>query len=561
VARITGHEYPISKIFSAEFDFSIPPYQRPYAWTTEEAGELLNDIREFMQEQSQQGTEEPYFLGSIVLIKAEDLSEAQVIDGQQRLTTLTILLALLSELTAGDVSRSLKRYVNEPGDPIEGREPSPRLSLRERDREFFARYVQQEGGLAELERLPDASLTDSQKNMRDNAQLYRGALEKLDQDYLVRLAKFVATRCYLVAVSTPSMESAYRIFSVLNDRGLDLLPGDILKAEIIGSLAPGERDAYTRKWEDLEDQLGRDSFNELFPHIRMIYQRDKLRMTILDAFRKQVLPAFEDRKRLIDDVLGPYADAYSTVTNSSFRSTEGAKEVNEILKWLNQIDNFDWVPPAMEYLRRHADDPEALALFFRALERLAVSMLVRRQYVNARIERYGTLLRQIQDDADLFADGSALMLSEDERFETLSELDGDVYGMNVRTRRYVMLRLDSFLSDRGATYDVPVLTVEHVLPQTVSAGSEWERVWTSQELRERSVHRIGNLVLLTRRKNSQAGNLDFAEKKRRYFLTSEGVTTFAATTKVLEHEEWSPEIVEARQKELLKCFERGWDLS
>jgi len=561
VARITGHEYPISKIFSAEFDFSIPPYQRPYAWTTEEAGELLNDIREFMQEQSQQGTEEPYFLGSIVLIKAEDLSEAQVIDGQQRLTTLTILLALLSELTAGDVSRSLKRYVNEPGDPIEGREPSPRLSLRERDREFFARYVQQEGGLAELERLPDASLTDSQKNMRDNAQLYRGALEKLDQDYLVRLAKFVATRCYLVAVSTPSMESAYRIFSVLNDRGLDLLPGDILKAEIIGSLAPGERDAYTRKWEDLEDQLGRDSFNELFPHIRMIYQRDKLRMTILDAFRKQVLPAFEDRKRLIDDVLGPYADAYSTVTNSSFRSTEGAKEVNEILKWLNQIDNFDWVPPAMEYLRRHADDPEALALFFRALERLAVSMLVRRQYVNARIERYGTLLRQIQDDADLFADGSALMLSEDERFETLSELDGDVYGMNVRTRRYVMLRLDSFLSDRGATYDVPVLTVEHVLPQTVSAGSEWERVWTSQELRERWVHRIGNLVLLTRRKNSQAGNLDFAEKKRRYFLTSEGVTTFAATTKVLEHEEWSPEIVEARQKELLKCFERGWDLS
>lgn len=561
MARITGHEYPISKIFSAEFDFSIPPYQRPYAWTTEEAGELLNDIREFMQEQSQQGTEEPYFLGSIVLIKAEDLSEAQVIDGQQRLTTLTILLALLSELTAGDVSRSLKRYVNEPGDPIEGREPSPRLSLRERDREFFARYVQQEGGLAELERLPDASLTDSQKNMRDNAQLYRGALEKLDQDYLVRLAKFVATRCYLVAVSTPSMESAYRIFSVLNDRGLDLLPGDILKAEIIGSLAPGERDAYTRKWEDLEDQLGRDSFNELFPHIRMIYQRDKLRMTILDAFRKQVLPAFEDRKRLIDDVLGPYADAYSTVTNSSFRSTEGAKEVNEILKWLNQIDNFDWVPPAMEYLRRHADDPEALALFFRALERLAVSMLVRRQYVNARIERYGTLLRQIQDDADLFADGSALMLSEDERFETLSELDGDVYGMNVRTRRYVMLRLDSFLSDRGATYDVPVLTVEHVLPQTVSAGSEWERVWTSQELRERWVHRIGNLVLLTRRKNSQAGNLDFAEKKRRYFLTSEGVTTFAATTKVLEHEEWSPEIVEARQKELLKCFERGWDLS
>lgn len=90
--KISGAEYPLKKIFSSDFDFMIPSYQRPYAWTTEEAGELFNDIKDFMD---QQADDDPYFLGSIVLIKNETDSRAEVIDGQQRLTTLTILLSVL----------------------------------------------------------------------------------------------------------------------------------------------------------------------------------------------------------------------------------------------------------------------------------------------------------------------------------------------------------------------------------------------------------------------------------------------------------------------------------
>ena len=95
MARIIGHEYPINKIFSPEFDFFIPTYQRPYAWTTEEAGELFEDILGFMQQQGATGPDDPYFLGSIVLIKAEESPRAEVIDGHQRLATLTLLLAAL----------------------------------------------------------------------------------------------------------------------------------------------------------------------------------------------------------------------------------------------------------------------------------------------------------------------------------------------------------------------------------------------------------------------------------------------------------------------------------
>ena len=82
--KITGKEYPLSKIFSSDFEYHIPGYQRPYAWTEEETGILFDDLYEFFQTEPVDN----YFLGSIVLIKDETDRKADVIDGQQRLTKI-----------------------------------------------------------------------------------------------------------------------------------------------------------------------------------------------------------------------------------------------------------------------------------------------------------------------------------------------------------------------------------------------------------------------------------------------------------------------------------------
>ncbi len=93
--KIQATEYPIQKVFSNDFVFTIPLYQRPYAWTTEQAGELLQDLIVSLGDGNEPIDDiNPYFLGSIVLIKA-DKPDAQVVDGQQRLSTLTILLSAL----------------------------------------------------------------------------------------------------------------------------------------------------------------------------------------------------------------------------------------------------------------------------------------------------------------------------------------------------------------------------------------------------------------------------------------------------------------------------------
>ena len=91
-ARITATEQHLGKVFSDDYFFEIPLYQRPYAWTTDHVDELLDDLLDAMRRDS----ESPYFLGSIVLIKDEDNPKSEVVDGQQRLTTLTMLLCVLT---------------------------------------------------------------------------------------------------------------------------------------------------------------------------------------------------------------------------------------------------------------------------------------------------------------------------------------------------------------------------------------------------------------------------------------------------------------------------------
>ena len=111
--KISGAEYPLSKIFSSDFDYVIPSYQRPYAWTVDQASELFDDLYDFYLREK----EDTYFLGSIVLIKEEGKPYSEVIDGQQRLTTLTILLSSITSNLSGDLRSDFENYIREQDVP------------------------------------------------------------------------------------------------------------------------------------------------------------------------------------------------------------------------------------------------------------------------------------------------------------------------------------------------------------------------------------------------------------------------------------------------------------
>jgi len=558
-STLSAHEKKVGQIFSDEFQFNIPGYQRPYAWTPEQAGELLDDLLSFMREQSCPVPEmSPYFLGSIVLIKTEGSPSADVVDGQQRLTTLTLLLATLREVLPSDRAQEITQFLYQAGSLISGTEDRFRLALRERDREFFQTWVQLPGGIARLVASADI-LSDSRSLLRRNARQYVERLSALDQSEVVRLAQFIAMRCFLVVVSTPDLDAAYRIFSVMNSRGLDLSATDILKAEIIGNVAADQRDHYTKRWEDIEEQLGRDAFVELFGHIRMIYRKAKPQGTLLREFEAHVSKG-KDAHVLISDIIYPHALAFEEIRESSYSSTAGAEPVNHHLKWLNRLEFSDWVPPALAFAVKYRGDAGAMAEFFADLERLSYFMLLCRWGVNDRLERFSRMTREIEDGADLNVEESALQLTAEERARALQALDGPVYeSLSARARSSILLRLDDLLSGGGATYDYPSVTVEHVLPQTPVIGSLWLDWFPDDDVRKGWTHRLGNLALLTRKKNSSASNYELARKKEAYF-TNGGVSPFPLTTQILGHDVWNSEILEKRHKLLLDLFAKHWRL-
>ena len=559
--KITGNEYTLSDIFSSKFMYTIPNYQRPYAWTKEETGTLFDDLYNFYVNEP----EDNYFLGSIVLIKEENSPNAEVIDGQQRLTTLTILLAAIaSKFTKTDIIATVEAYIREPGNLLEDRKPSERLHLRERDQPFFEKYIQSGHTSALTSAITN---NESQEHIKENYTLLEQKLSAAftTEDKILDFSRFLMTRCFLVSVTSPSQQSAFRVFSVMNSRGLDLLPIDIIKAEILGMLPLADQDTYTRKWEEIEMMVTRSGLNDLFGHIRMIFAKAKAKRSLLEELRSQVLsiPTNADPKAFIDNVLSPYADAYSAIKKQNYEATQHAENINTLLAWLNKINNADWVAPAVYFMANHMSDPSYLLWFFTKLETLAAYLHVCAKDINARIERYATVIKEIDDKphSTIHMPILSIELSDVEKADFISILNGEIYTLTAIRRNYIILRLDSFVSNQAAIYDPSVLTIEHVLPQTVSQGSEWEQIWPDERERQLWLNRIANLVPLSRKHNSSAQNYDFARKKKEYFIGKNGTSSYCLTSQVLAIPDWTPARVKQRQDDLLGALKAGWSLN
>jgi hypothetical protein len=169
---LTAKEQSLAKIFSDDYVFTIPGYQRPYSWGKDQAQELLDDLLGALASAPAQLSEAaPYFLGSIVLIKGDASPESTVVDGQQRLTTLTLLLSAV-RATVQDVAvqTGITKRIYEHGDVVSATQARYRLLLRERDRDFFRQYVQHENGLEALAQVTTI-LPDAQARLRANAKV------------------------------------------------------------------------------------------------------------------------------------------------------------------------------------------------------------------------------------------------------------------------------------------------------------------------------------------------------------------------------------------------------
>ena len=564
---LEAHDKLIREIFEGSYQFEIPGYQRPYAWTKEQAGELFDDLLSAMRDARISGATSQYFLGSIVIIKEDKKPESCVVDGQQRLTTLTILLAALrgiwQEAGYDKGVKSVTPFLYEEGDEMLGKTTGYRLIAREEDAAFFRSNIQEPGGIAQLVD-STSKLEDSRLRYRENAKLLLDKAKALPPADLIALWQFLANDCSLVVISTPDLEAAYRIFSVLNNRGLDLAPIDILKAQVLGLIrtTAGEDKsrAYAKEWSAIESALGRDAFGDLFSHIRTIYAKQKQRATLVKEFQEHVTE-YKAPIDLVEKVIKPYAEVWDFVRDADFEATEHAETINEYLSWLNRVDFKDWVPPALVYFKRFRHKPKRLAEFFASLERLTYCLLLTKAGINERIDTYAALTKEVESMA-FEGDPAALnvlTLTDKQKREFVAALNGDIYRDLPKARMALVLRLESLVRAPGVQLQDAV-SLEHVLPQTPPEGSDWLQWFPQEGERDDWTHRLANLVPLDRIKNSSASNYDFAKKKDAYFKGRGKASPFVLTQEVRAENEWTPPLLMERQRRLVGVLKRHWSL-
>jgi len=558
--RIEAAHKKIVNVFSSDYAFTIPPYQRPYAWETEQVEELLNDLLEAMAPQT--NADGFYFLGSIVLVKMPAKPDSEVVDGQQRLTTLTILFSVIRDLTEDKVKQAdREQYIKQVANEDQDLPETLRLELRKTDRAFFAQHVQERGATGNLP-APSPEHNSAQACILQNARIIRTRLEQMDENQRSKLLQFLLLECYLVVVEVPTQPAARRIFTVLNARGMDLSATDILKADLLERAGSGREVDLSQQWENTELALGRERFSDLFTHIRMIFERKKPHSALETGFPEHVPDFSNAPSEFITRTLQPYADAFSLSRNNAGITERLNQKAADLLRSLDRLDNKDWLPPLLLCLKQYTDgskSPEDVMDFIFRLERLAYCLFVTRANVNRRMTRYANVLNFL----DPRSGGSAsfkefLQIAQDEAFNLFDKLNGDVY-LASRVVMPLLLRLEQSSTDGSASYDHPTISVEHVCPQTIGENSQWSEWFPTPDVHNRWVHSLGNLVLLHVRKNSAAQNYAFARKKSEYFASGDA-SPFTLTNEVREYDAWRPEDIESRQDELLQRFADAWDL-
>lgn len=524
--QIDSAKIVIRDVFS-RFWFRIPDYQRAYVWGNDEISELIDDVN-YASEHNPEGQ---YFLGSMVLRKATrtkdgmSFEEYELLDGQQRLTTLMLMLACVRDRVPDDqlrgVCREMLYQAENKWKQIPGRNRIV-YDIRDNVGTFIDHYIKTDGGshskdLTAIKASRNLSLANMAGGMQTIHASFNDDARFPNHGDFDRFVRYLLNNALFIYVSTEDLDDAFRLFTILNGRGIPLSNSDILKAKNLGAITnDDERTKWAEYWEDVEGELGRDEFDRFLSLIRTIYVKEKAREGLLKEFDLRIYGSKPPLLALgcgTFEAVKAYKDAYDEVIQfDGLPATLGNAYRNRINVMRRGFPSTDWIPPVLAWYRKFKAE-KLLDLIERIDNKFSADWIVQLTPTQ-RINNMNDVLKAIetaQTTADVL--GSKVFDFDDKQLATL--LDGAIYGRSFA--KYVLLRLEYLLASHAALLNLPdEISVEHILPQTPSAISQWVKDFTGEE-REAWLHRLGNLMLLSRRKNTSLGNLDYADKRVRYF--------------------------------------------
>lgn len=538
--------------------FNIPGYQRPYVWGYEEIHDLLDDVS--FAAQSKPDNE--YFLGSFVYQikppnpqKGQRFEENDLLDGQQRMTTLLLLMAVLRDLSDDkQLKATCQECLYQQPNTFKNIPERVRLHFEIRDdaKTFVRDFLVAEGGTSRTEDLAKHIEDSKDLSVRNMARGIGTLLKFFQSDDcpidIGTFFHFLLNRVLMIYVATEDLEDAFRLFTILNDRGIPLRNSDILKSQNLGSLESDiDKARYARLWEDAEGELG-DEFDRFLGHVRTILVKDKARLSLLQEFEDKIYHPKERDKATgkIKPVLlkkgkdtfmlvERYLKHYKQLLAGQNYDDTGSWEFDNLVRMMDiGLPSTDWVPPLLRYYDRFK--AERLTEFLRCLDNKVSADWLAGQTPTGRIAAMNAVIHSI-DNASSVDDVFSANTFGFEANAFLRTLDGPVYGR--RFAKYVVMKLDYLFKNHAQRMHFEMVSVEHILPQNPDDNSKWVQDFTLEQ-REEWTHKIGNLVIITRRKNSSQGRLDFSKKVDKYF--QKNIDTCPNSLRVLEkYQQWTPE--------------------
>lgn len=514
--------------------FRIPEYQRPYVWGYEEIHDLLDDLT--FAATSRPDAE--YFLGSLVFQAkpadksiGRDFDENDLLDGQQRLTTLLLMLAVLRDLSDdAEIKDICQRCIHQKASRLLHIPERVRIEfhIRENTQKFIDAYVKTAGGTDQskvLEQLAESSADASVKSMAKGIATLRAFLLSADAMPFAAFVEFLLNKVLLIYVATENLEDAFRLFTILNNRGVPLRNSDILKSVNLGELDNDkDRTKYARMWEEAEGELGED-FDRFLAHLRTILVKEKARLNLLQEFEDkiyepkekdkatgQIKPVLLRKGKPTFELVEIYLAHYKQLLGGANYNVCKSFAFDNLIKVMQTgLPATDWIPPLLAYYNKFGDDQ--ILEFLKKLNAKFAGDWLSQKTPTDRIDAMNDVIKAVDASSTVDQVFTASNFSFDSAAFDRA-LQGQVYGR--RFALYILLILDYTFQNHDQKMHFETLSVEHLLPQNPETNSLWCNDFTEAD-RKTWTDKLANLVLITRRKNTSQGRLDYANKKSKYF--------------------------------------------
>ena len=551
MANLTAETKNVKEVFQREY--LIPEYQRPYSWEKEECEQLVDDVASFHKE----GAESQYFLGCMVIAKSKEENEEDkwlVIDGQQRLTTLLLLIKALHKQagTYADLEACYKKR-----DPIEGNFVN--------DMRLISEVI--EGDKENLEAVLGDQVTAENRfslnfdHIREIFEDKRMSAITSTSDSLTKFIKTLLDRVVLLPIECDGQESALTIFNTLNNRGTPLTDADIFKATLYRKLQSEQKGNFVNDWKRLISDNGND-WNEstgdtvvdlfrIYMHILRAKGKDTSKETALRTYFLD-----KDKKRL---------DNPSEVMDrlKKYKAVDSWESMPTINIWWSILrhtyPNIYWKYPLYVFMDKYGvykNDQFDLTgrkveEFLRLLESTVRYCFIKgvvTNTVNAIKDTIFKVCAAIAHEEDFdryYLENSAGDIDELNRKLEDKEQDFGRYRNGlifINSALHASLKDDAARDDYADCLLKANLTIEHILPRTWNHYDGW-----NESTHKEDIGKLGNLIPWEGKLNSAARNEFFARKKREYTKSR-----IAEVRTLCDLDKWSPDSLEQRDGEVRK---------